>query len=53
MQKGDVLGLDYISSGLSGMATGGIGTKETTIRAFEGNKKEAIIPLRHRLVLIT
>lgn len=28
-----------------GMATGGIGTKETTIRAFEGNKKEAVIPL--------
>lgn len=38
-------------SGLSGaaaafgMATGGIGTKETTIRAFEGDKKEAVIPL--------
>lgn len=28
-----------------GMETGGIGTKETTIRAFEGNKKEAVIPL--------
>ena len=47
MQKGDILGLDYLSkwSGVSGMATGGIGTKETTIRAFEGNKKEVVIPL--------
>ena len=28
-----------------GMATGGIGVKESTVRLFEGNKKEAVIPL--------
>ena len=28
-----------------GLATGGIGVKETTARLFEGNKKEAVIPL--------
>ena len=31
--------------GLQPMADGGIGTREMNIRAFEGNKKEAIIPL--------
>lgn len=28
-----------------GMATGGIGVKESIVRLFEGNKKEAVIPL--------
>lgn len=58
MVNGDVLGLNYMlksatefannaAAGLytPKMATGGIGTKETTIRAFEGNRKEAVIPL--------